>query len=212
MMNMNEQWEKGLMNYPQGDRPVSLHPGDHSEDDEVLWLMSLALDGELDEAAAARLDALLREDVTLADDWQRWQQIDAELAQARSLEPPRDFAEKLDMRLLQWERRRKLRMGIVFGVAAVALWVSALAGVIGLGAFFWSNQMAWMGGILHEVALWWVALRQVGVSLMGSIDVLLNAPQTWAILACYATLAVGVLTSWFSWLRRSAQLTVEGNG
>jgi anti-sigma factor RsiW len=173
--------------------------------DEQAWLMSLALDGQLDDADAARLEALIEADADLAADWQVWQRLDEEFHRAPSYAPPVDFAAKFETRLAQWERRRKLRVGVIFGLAALALWISAFAGVFALGAFFWANQVVWLGNAIHYLAFWWASVRQVMTSLFSGMDVLLDAPQTWVAFLCYLCLSVGILASWFVWLRRSLQ-------
>lgn len=171
--------------------------------DEQAWLMSLALDGELDEADAARLEELLANDSACFTDWQRWQALDDELRHMPCVLPPVDFAGRFDARLALWERRRKLRTGILFGLAALAIWVSALAGVIGLGVFFWSNQVEWMAGAVNQATLWWLLVTNAVETVLSGVQLFVETPQTWVVLVSYLGVTVAILSGWFTWLRRS---------
>lgn len=174
--------------------------------DEQGWLMSLALDGELDEAEAARLEELLAKDGDCQADWQRWLALDEELRRVPCVLPPPDFASRFDSRLALWERRRKLRMGVLFGLAALAIWTSALLGVIGLGVFFWANQVEWMTGAVNQMTLWWLVLTSAVETIVSGARLLLGSPQVWMVVVCYLALAAAILSGWFAWLRRSLRL------
>lgn len=208
MINLDDPRKQGKVDGTMGTvtQNVDQHGGMMmNQADEQAWLMSLALDGQLDEADAARLEALLEADADLAADWHVWQKLDEEFRSVPAYAPPVDFAARFDTRLAQWERRRKLRVGVIFGLAALALWISAFAGVFALGAFFWANQVLWLGNVIHYVAFWWASVRQVMTSLFSGVDVLLDAPQTWVAFLCYLGLSVGILAGWFVWLQRSLQ-------
>lgn len=208
MMNMNDPREQGKWDGTMGRATQDadqLAQVIMNQADEEAWLMSLALDDQLDEADAARLEALLLANAELSADWQVWQSVDEAFRRAPSVAPPVGFAAKFDTRLAQWERRRKLRVGVIFGLAALVLWGSAFAGVAALGAFFWTNQMIWLGSALHYIAFWWMSVQQIVTLLVSGVDVLLDAPQTWVAFVCYLCLSIGILVSWFVWLRRSVQ-------
>jgi anti-sigma factor RsiW len=173
--------------------------------EELDWLMSLALDGELNADEAARLEALLRQEPGNAERWAAWQVLDSNLHQMPHALPPADFGEKFALRLEIQERRRRLRTGAIFGIAAVALWGSVLVGVGLLGAFMWANQADWLAGIVHNLAYWWVAMRQFGQALLNTVEALWSAPQTRALVVCYIVLSVAILAGWFAFLRRTTR-------
>ncbi|MCC6453787.1 MAG: hypothetical protein IT328_02470 [Caldilineaceae bacterium] len=195
---------------PHADTPMTF--GDFEQDqnmplqdstDELEWLMSLALDDALDAREAARLDLLLEQEPEHVERWAAWQALDSKFQQMPAVLPPVDFGAKFEQRLAIWERRRRLRTGIIFGLAAVILWGGALGGTIMLGALMWTNQGAWFGGLVHNFAYWWSALAQFGQALVNTGESLWATPQARAIFICYVMAAMGILTAWFVFLRRS---------
>jgi hypothetical protein len=173
--------------------------------DELDWLLSLALDDQLDEQEAARLETLLAQEPSAMERQSAWHAVDSYFQQVPAVLPPVDFAAKFDERLAIWERRRRLRTGIVFGLVAVALWGSALGGTVLLGALLWTNQSVWLGGLIHNVAYWWSALVQFGRAFGNAGEALWAAPQMRAVVLCYFLIAMGILATWFTFLRNSLQ-------
>jgi anti-sigma factor RsiW len=171
--------------------------------DELDWLMSLALDDALATDEAARFDWLLLQAPEHEARWEQWQMVDSDFHHMPAALPPTDFAEKFALRLQIQERQRRLRTGFIFGLAAVALWGSALVGVVMLGALAWSNQGAWLAELVQNTAYWWAAMGQFARALVNTAQALWEAPQTRTILACYIVAAVAILASWFAFLRRS---------
>jgi hypothetical protein len=171
--------------------------------EEMEWLMSLALDSALDTDEAARLDALLVESPENEQRWTAWQTLDKDFRQMPCVLPPLDFGEKFALRLELQERQRRLRMGVIFGLAAVALWGSALVGVASLGALAWSNQSLWLGDLIYNWAAWWAAFGKFGETLVNTAQALLSAPQTRMLIVCYVVTSMAILASWFLFLRRS---------
>lgn len=182
---------------------VVLPPLDAAE--EFDWLMSLALDDALDPQEAERLQELLSETDENAHRWTAWQSLHNDFEQIPAVLPPVDFGEKFAHRLEIRERQRRLRTGVIFGVAAAALWSSALFGVVMLGALLWSNQAEWMGGLIFNMAYWWAALEQFGQALWNTAQALWATPQARALLACYVVASAAILTGWFVFLRRSTR-------
>jgi hypothetical protein len=174
--------------------------------EELEWLMSLALDEALDERETARMELLLAQEPAHLERWVAWQAVDSALHQVPAVMPPIDFSAKFEQRLAISERRRRLRTGIIFGLAAVMLWGSALGGVVMLGVLLWANQSLWLGGLVHTIAYWWAAMGQFGQALVNSGEALWAAPQTRAVLVCYLVAAAGILVSWFVFLRRSLRV------
>jgi hypothetical protein len=173
--------------------------------DELDWLLSLALDDQLDEQESARLEFLLAQEPSHLERWNAWQAVDSHFHQVPSVLPPVDFAAKFDERLAIWERRRRLRTGILFGLVAVALWGSAIGGSVLLGAMIWTNQSVWLGGLIHNMAYWWSALVQFGRAFGNAGEALWAAPQMRAVVLCYFLVAMGILATWFTFLRHSLQ-------
>ena len=171
--------------------------------DELDWLLSLALDDQLDEQEAARLETLLAQEPNCMERWNAWQAVDSYFQQVPAVLPPVDFAAKFDERLAIRERRHRLRTGVIFGLVAVALWGSAIGGTVLLGALLWTNQSVWLGGLIHNIAYWWSALVQFGRAFGNAGEALWAAPQTRAVVLCYFLVAMGILATWFTFLRSS---------
>jgi len=173
------------------------------DSEEVEWLMSLALDDALDEHEAGRLEWLLREEPANTDRWVAWQTIDSTFQQAPRAIPAPDFGETFARKLVIRERQRRLRTGVFFGLIAVALWLSALTGLLTLGALMWTNQGNWVGAVTQEITFWWSAIGQLGRALFNTGEALWSAPQTRALVVCYVAVVIAILTGWFMFLRRS---------
>lgn len=171
--------------------------------DEFEWLMSLALDDALDEEEAARFETLLAQEPARLEQWAAWQAMDSAFQHVPAVLPPADFCAKFEQRLAISERQRRLRTGILFGLAAVVLWGSALAGTVMLGALLWTSQDAWLGSLVHNFAYWWAAIQQFGETLVNTGETLWSAPQTRVAFICYLGIAAGILAAWFVFLRRS---------
>lgn len=178
-------------------------PVDSAE--ELDWLMSLALDDALDDAEAERLEWLLSQEEGNQERWATWQVMNNNFRQMPHVLPPEDFYEKFTLRLELEERRRRLRTGIIFGIAAAALWGSALIGIGALGALIWSNQADWMASLIHNVAYWWVAVRQFGQVVWNTVTALGATPQARAAIVCYIGVSMAISVGWFAWLRTSTR-------
>lgn len=182
-------------------------PPEIDTSEELAWLTSLALDGALSEAEEARLETLLAAESESAELWQVWQTLDADLSAAPSINPPATFGESFNARLARWEQRRRIRTGVVFGLAALALWGSALCGILVLGAFLWTNEVALMGDFVHMFALWWSAFVNFGETLYETGSELLAAPQARYVAGGYVLMAVTILAGWIVYLRRSLRVS-----
>lgn len=198
-----KQHDETPMTFGEFQIDDGLPPLDASE--ELDWLMSLALDDALDDDEAARFEALLRESPANEARWMAWHAVDEQLQQMPCALPATDFGEKFARRLEIQERQRRLRTGVIFGVAAAAVWASALTGIVMLGALVWSNQGDLMAGMIYNLAYWWAAVGQFGQALLNTLEALWSAPQTRVVLVCYVALALAVLSGWFVFLRRSTR-------
>lgn len=199
---MMQQAQQGFIEQAGYQLPPEIDTGE-----ELAWLMSLALDGELTPVEEARLQALLAADDGSAAVWQVWQTLDADLNTAPNMEPPADFGESFNARLARREQRRRLRTGVVFGLAAVGLWGSAVFGILVLGAFLWTNQVALMGDAVHQLALWWSACMHFGETLFETGGELIAAPQARYVAGGYLLMAVAILGAWIMYLRRSLRVS-----
>ncbi len=175
--------------------------------DRLDWLMSLALDDELDAHEASQLDLMLAQEPRYLERWDAWQAVDGTLHQLPCVLPPMDFAAKFEARLAIRERQRRLRTGVMFALVAIALWGSALGGTIMLGALVWTNQGVWLSGFVHNMAYWWSALGQFAQAFGSAALALWSAPQTRTVLLCYIVAAVGILATWFVFLRQSVRMS-----
>jgi anti-sigma factor RsiW len=171
--------------------------------EEVEWLMSLALDDALDEDEAARLEWLLRQEPANMDRWTAWQAVDSAFEQAPRAVPGPDFGETFARKLVIHDRRRRLRTGVFFGLIAVVLWLSALTGLLTVGALVWTNQGEVMSSVLQNIGYWWLAVGQLVKALLNTGEALWSAPQTRALVVCYFAVAIAILSGWFIFLRRS---------
>lgn len=189
------------------DKKYAGNPGDGWEtprlkaSEEVEWLMSLALDDALDEQEAGRLEWLLRQEPANMDCWMAWQAVDNAFQQAPRAVPAPDFGETFACKLVIRERQRRLRTGVFFGLIAAALWVSALTGLLTLGALVWTNQGNWVGAVLQDISYWWSAAGQLGRALLNTGEALWSAPQTRVLVVCYLAVVVAILSGWFMFLR-----------
>lgn len=187
------------------------YPGHLSAADEREWLMALALDGELSPEGEARLNELLAADAGADDLWQVWQAMDADLAQIAPMAPPAGFAERVSEQLVLQERRRHLRTGALFALAAFGLWGTLVAGLVAIGLFAWNNQVAWAGGLLGSLTYWVATLGHLTDTLLVSGRTLLTAPEAQVVLVCYVVGAVVVLGMWVGFLRRTLQSVPQEN-
>ena len=196
---------KQTVNMQEGEGVAELwgYPGELAEADERDWLMSLALDGELSPEAEARLDDLLAADPGAGEQWQVWQAMDAELSNVAHVALSAGFAARLDEQLVLQERRRHLRTGVFFGLAAFGLWGSMVAGLAAMGAFVWNNQVAWTGGALRGLTYWAATLGHLTDTLVTSLRTLLTAPEAQLVLGCYVVGSLVILLMWVGFLRRS---------
>jgi len=182
-----------------------------SQADEQDWLMSLALDGELSLEDEERLNQLLIADPGVGAQWQVWQAMDGLLASAGRVAPSPDFAARLDEQLLLQERRRHLRTGAVFALAALGLWGSMVAGLVAVAAFVWDNQVAWAGGMVRNLTYWLATLGRLTETLMTSGQALLAVPEAQLVLGCYVVGALAILLTWVVFLRRSLHVVPQEN-
>lgn len=178
---------------------------DMPPDEDSRRLLSLALDGQLDQAEAAELERLLATDPVLQAEWQTWQALDNAFRHAPFVTPPVDFVASVETRLVQMERRKRFWAGALIGLAALMLWGSGIAGLVALGALLVSRQGAWLNDVLYNLAIWWLNLTTTIGVLWTTALALLATPQAQAVAVSYGLTAGLVLTLWLVILRRSTR-------
>src|SRR6187551_2713956 len=67
--------------------------------DDCLMLMSMALDGLLDSAERARMEAMIAADAELADTWRQWSKVDSVFAAMPREMPVPGFTNRFEARL-----------------------------------------------------------------------------------------------------------------
>lgn len=176
------------------------------QEEEFMLLMSLSLDDLADEAEAARFEDYLVNYPTFATQWHSWQRLHHQLAAMPHAEPPADFVERFETRLLQQERRRRLWLGMVIGSVTLLLWVGVMVGIFSMGAYLFVNQGVWLNDLIQNVTYAWVSLMQWLWAGWETFAALAGTPQGKAVGAGYLLMAVTLLGGWLTLLRRSLQV------
>lgn len=173
--------------------------------EDVGALMSLALDGLLDEADTDRLNALLAADAGWSTEWQNWQAMDVALRRTPAVEPPADLMAGVERKLVQLENRRRLQSGAVVGVVALLLWGSGLVGLLFLGALVLANQAVWLNQLIHSLALGWVWFSGMAQLVWSGVVNLVASPQALALGVCYGLMTAVLLGGWIRLLRKTTR-------
>ena len=176
------------------------------EQEEFSLLMSLSLDGLLDEEEAAVFDRYLTQYGALAKQWQDWQSMHQQMSAMPHAMPTPNFVGRFEVHLAQQERRRRLWQGMWIGLLTLVLWVSATIGLLSIGTYIFVNQSAVIGDVIHNVIYLWAAFAAWIGSLGTTINAFAATPQGVGLGIGYLVLALGMLTGWFAFLRRSTQL------
>lgn len=190
---------------------VSKHSGGRTiptpeQEEEFMLLMSLSLDGLVDAEEGARFEEYVTTYPTLAAQWQNWQRLHHQFVALPHAEPPVDFVERFEVRLIQQERRRRLWLGMAIGSVALLLWIGVMAGLFSMGAYLFINQGSWISALIQNLTYTWANLMQwvkTGWETFGSFA---GTPQAKAIGAAYLFMAVALLGGWLTLLRRSLQI------
>jgi hypothetical protein len=171
--------------------------------DEFTLLMSLHLDGLLDEAEISQFEAYMQRYPRLARQWREWQHLHERLVAEPHVLPPVDFVSKVEQSLVQQGRRRQLWQGMALGILILVLWGGLFATVAGLGALMLVNDGGWLNDMIHQLAFlsstlgYWL---RTGRTL---ISTLVDLPQAFLICSLYITVAVILLSLWIRFLRRT---------
>lgn len=170
--------------------------------EEWLMLMSLALDGALDQEEQALFAAELARNPFLAAEWAQWQAMDRHLDTLPAVSPPLEFAARFDARLDAHVARVKLWTTVVIAGAAAAI----LIGVVALCAVYGGAILAGYGSYLSAL---WVSSTSSLITANSwyntastTAEVLVNTPQARAIMIGYLAAALAAGAGWLVWLRR----------
>ncbi|MGL4647827.1 MAG: hypothetical protein ACRC1H_00360 [Caldilineaceae bacterium] len=173
--------------------------------DEAMLLMSLALDGLLDEADENRLQLMLAADGGLRETWRTWQKMDVIFSELPSAAPEAGFVVRFEQKLAMRERSARRRRQALFASAAVVAWFSTAAVVVLMGWALLSNQTQWMNDFVRELVFYPSAAAIWLRAVQTSLGALIGEPESLAMGACY-TVAVGVLLyGWLLLLRRTTR-------
>lgn len=185
-------------------RPASGGPS-VAEQEEFILLMSMALDGLLDEREERQFEQLADGYPALAAQWASWQRLDRELEAAEHVAPPAHFVRGVEQALAKQEHRRRVAWGAAFGALAVLLWVGLFAGTLALSAYALFNGSAALSALLHYAAYTATWLREAWGTLWGAAGTLLGLEQARLFGLSYALVTAALLLGWVYFLRRSVR-------
>ncbi len=189
-------------------------PPTESEEEEFFLLMSLALDGFLDEAEQATFERYLTSNRALAAEWQAWQTMHHQMNVAPHVVPTANFVDRFEVNLAQQERRQRLWQGMWIALITMILWVGATAGILSVGTYLFVNQSSLLADGIKQIIYFWAAIATWLDSLSTALNAFAATPQAVGLGVGYLLLTMGLLAGWFSYLRRSTQLveiTVENS-
>lgn len=173
---------------------------------EFDWLMSLALDNQLDDDEQMRFDAWLASDPELAESWRAWQWIDSEFTATPALTPPSGFVQRFELRLAEAEKERHQRVLLLSTAAATLAVALVFALTTSLGVFVFLTQGQWVGGQVRALALAYTSANLWLTTLGETVNALINTPQVQVAGGVYVLLLVMLVAGWVQLLRRSAHL------
>jgi anti-sigma factor RsiW len=173
-------------------------------------MMSLALDGLLDEADRGRFEAYQAQYPALAAMWIEWQGLDRELEQMPHAEPAAGFVGRFEARLAQREAEQQRRV-LAFSLVSVAL-----VAVVAVAAAVWgftvltSTQGPWLGEQIHNLVYLSATTGAWFNALLDTLGALANTPQAQALGMMYVVVAIVMIFGWVQLLRRSTRLATAG--
>lgn len=171
--------------------------------DDCYVLMSMALDGMLDQQERQRLDALVAADPAVAEMWRQWQRVDAAFVETPRMLPVAGFANRFEARLETRLAKERTRQRVIMGIVATVVWMTVLAAAGVLLWFLLMNQGQLMGAFARETAYYGRAVA-IGVgALQSTAAATFSAPQSVAIAVAYALATGALLYVWLRFLRRT---------
>lgn len=177
--------------------------------EEFSLLMSMALDGLLDEDEQLTFDVYLSSYPALAEEWREWQALDAQLQSTPSVAPPADFLLNFDARLLQQERRQRIWWGFAFGAVTVSLWITVMAGLVALSAYVLLSQPAWLTQMVHSLAFFYANVTSSLASIGATVDAIAGTSEVRTFGLAYLLVSAGMVATWIAFLRRSTRTAIS---
>jgi anti-sigma factor RsiW len=181
---------------------------------EFSLLMSLALDNLLNQEEDRRFQYYLQSFPVCNREWRTWQQVHRRLQSAPTAEPPVDFVQKFEARLIQQERRRQLWQGALIGGLVLVLWGGLFFTIAGLSVYLLVNQAAWSGELIHRLVYSASAINQWGGTLRRALETFMGTPQAAGVGIGYLAVAIVLLSWWIRFLQRTthAQESIPAEG
>jgi anti-sigma factor RsiW len=175
--------------------------------EEFYWMMSLALDGLLDEADQVQFEAYQAQHPALAVLWVEWQQVHSHLDELPHAEPAPGFVERFEVRLAQQGALQQRRVLTFSLVAAVLVACGAIAATVGTGVYILAAHGSWLGEQLHNLVYTSVAADAWLDAVVDSLAALASTPQAQAVGMMYVVVAIIMVFGWVQLLRRSARMS-----
>lgn len=173
--------------------------------EEGFMLMSLALDGLLNEEEEARLFSLIADDEALDTSWKQLQKVDALLTQTPRAIPAADFTARFDSRLDKKMGRARVRKRIALAMLAIIGWLSVVTVVAAAGWYLWANQTQWMSDFVRELVYYPSAVSIWTRAVQSTLSATLSEPQSIAFVFSYAAAGALLLTGWMWFLKRTTR-------
>lgn len=174
--------------------------------EEFYWMMSLALDGLLDDADRGQFEAYQAQYPDLAALWAEWQNMHVRLDDLPHVEPAPGFVARFELRLAQQEALQQRRVLTFSLVVAVLAAFGAIAATVGTGAYILAAHGSWLGEQLHNMVYASVALDAWADAVVDSLAALASTPQAQGLGIMYVVVAIIMIFGWVQLLRRSAQV------
>jgi hypothetical protein len=175
--------------------------------EECYWMMSLALDGLLDEVDRARFEAHLALYPTLTRLWLEWQSLHHRLDELPHAEPAPGFVDRFEARLAAQEEAQQQRVLTWSLVAALLVALGAAGAMLGTGAYIMAAHGAWLGEQLHNLVYTSIVIDNWFDAFVDSLGALAGTPQAQALGMMYVIVALIMIFGWVQLLRRSARLS-----
>lgn len=172
---------------------------------EVLMLMSMALDGLLNQEEEARFQWLLASDPQAAATWEDWQRIETRFTHVVHAEPPANFVAQFEERLALQESSQVWWSNFIMVAASLVILCGTLAGVAALGVNAYQNQAQLGSGLIHTLTGFfatgqqWLSALRIALSTSAT-------PQTLALAVGYVCAGAAAMLWWIHFLRTSTQV------
>lgn len=177
----------------------------HPSEQEFEWLMSLALDEQLNAAERSRFETLLTEHEELAQTWNAWQRIDHELAATPAIAPASGFVQRFEARLAQQEQQRHQHALLLSAALAMVALAMVFFAVVGVVALILLTQGQWVGEQVRVLAFAYTSLQLWVTSTLETAAALAKTPQAQLLGAVYAFVGVILAAAWAQHLRRATR-------